>query len=183
MGEVMKKHILLYTLLLTFLTACVVVPIVPQYKGFNPYYSSSGVGASFLEALSQAKENALRLAIIDQIGDTEEIQNRSRLYAYFFADTKPNAYLETDYLHILRREQTYRGYYCEITVPVRIEEVQRANCREITSDLSLNMLIVCCIWLCRMRRQKMEVHFPNLPSIWQINIYSTTDTVQSIMLR
>lgn len=125
MGEVMKKHILLYTLLLTFLTACVVVPIVPQYKGFNPYYSSSGVGASFLEALSQAKENALRLAIIDQIGDTEEIQNRSRLYAYFFADTKPNAYLETDYLHILRREQTYRGYYCEITVPVRIEEVRQ----------------------------------------------------------
>ena len=125
MEEIMKKHIALYTLTLTLLMSCVVVPEVPQYKGFNPYYSSSGVGRSFLEALSQAKENALRLAIIDLIGDTEEIQNRSKLHSFFYDGTKSNTYLETDYIHILRREQTHRGYYCEITVPVKIDEVQR----------------------------------------------------------
>jgi len=121
----MKKNIALSTLVLTLLTACVVVPVLPHYTGINPYYASSGEGYSFLEALNQAKANILRLVIIDLIGDTEEMQNRNRLYQSFYANTKPNLYLETDYMRILRREQTHRGYYCEITVPVKIDEVRQ----------------------------------------------------------
>ena len=121
----MKKNIILYALLSVLLTSCVVVPSVPQYTGVNPYYMGSGEGYAFLEALNQAKANALRLAVIDLIGETEEMQNRSKLYSAFYADIKPNAYLETDYMRILRRGQTYRGYYCEITVPVKMDEVRR----------------------------------------------------------
>ena len=53
------------------------------------------------------------------------MQNRSKLHSAFYAGTRPNAYLETDYMRILRRDQTYRGYYCEITVPVKIDELRR----------------------------------------------------------
>lgn len=121
----MKKNIIFYALMSVLLMSCVVVPVIPQYTGVNPYYAGSGEGYAFLEALNQAKANALRLAVIDLIGETEEMQNRNKLYSVFYADIKPNAYLETDYLRILRRGQTYRGYYCEITVPVRMDEVRR----------------------------------------------------------
>ena len=121
----MKKNIVLYALISVLLTSCVVVPVIPQYTGINPYYTGSGEGYAFLEALNQAKANALRLAVIDLIGETEEMQNRSRLYSFFYAETKPNAYLETDYMRILRRGENYRGYYCEIIVPVRMEEVRQ----------------------------------------------------------
>lgn len=113
----------LSTLLL--LLSCTVMPKAPQYSGINPYYAGSGEGSAFLEALNQAKANALRLAVIDLIGATEEMQNRHKLDAAFYAGANPNAYLETDYLRILRRGQTYRGYYCEITVPVKMAEVRR----------------------------------------------------------
>ncbi|UTC57696.1 hypothetical protein ABK01_05090 [Treponema sp. OMZ 305] len=121
----MKKNTVLYALLLALLTSCVVVPVMPQYTGINPYYAGSGEGYSFLEALNQAKANVLRLAVIDLIGETEEMQNRSKLYSVFYTDTKPNAYLETDYMRILRRGETYRGYYCEITVPVKIDAIRK----------------------------------------------------------
>lgn len=121
----MKKTIALYALLLTLLTSCVVVPAVPQYTGINPYYSASGEGYSFLEALNQAKVNALQLAIIDLIGATEEMQSRGKLHPFFYTGSNPNTYLETDYLRILRRGETYRGYYCEISVPVKMEDVRQ----------------------------------------------------------
>ncbi|MGI5090683.1 hypothetical protein GWP40_05290 [Treponema vincentii] len=121
----MKKNTVLYALLLALLTSCVVVPVMPQYTGINPYYAGSGEGYSFLEALNQAKANVLRLAVIDLIGETEEMQNRSKLYSVFYTDAKPNAYLETDYMRILRRGETYRGYYCEITVPVKIDAIRK----------------------------------------------------------
>ena len=121
----MKKNIVLYALLSVFLTSCVVVPSMPQYTGINPYYAGSGEGYTFLEALNQAKANVLRLAVIDLIGETEEMQSRAKLHTVFYADTKQNAYLETDYMRILRRGQTYRGYYCEITVPVRMNELRQ----------------------------------------------------------
>lgn len=121
----MKKNIALCTLLLTLLASCVVVPAVPEYMGVNPYYAGSGEGYAFLEALNQAKANTLQLAIIDLIGATEEMQNRNKLYPFFYAEGKPNMYLETDYIRILRRGQTYRGYYCEITVPVKMGEVRQ----------------------------------------------------------
>ena len=121
----MKKNTVLYALLLALLTSCVVVPVMPQYTGINPYYAGSGEGYSFLEALNQAKANVLRLAVIDLIGETEEMQNRSKLHSAFYAGTRPNAYLETDYMRILRRGETYRGYYCEITVPVKIDAIRK----------------------------------------------------------
>ena len=121
----MKRNIVLYALLSVLLTSCTVMPRIPQYTGNNPYYAGSGEGYTFLEALTQAKANTLRLAVIDLIGETEEMQNRSKLYSAFYAGTRPNAYLETDYMRILRRDQTYRGYYCEITVPVKMDELRR----------------------------------------------------------
>ena len=121
----MKKHTSFSTLMLILLVSCVVVPEVPQYMGINPYYSGSGEGYTFLEALNQAKTNMLQLAIIDLIGATEEMQSRNKLHQFFYAEGKPNMYLETDYIRILRRGQTYRGYYCEITVPVKMGEVRQ----------------------------------------------------------
>ena len=96
--------------MLILLVSCVVIPEVPQYMGINPYYSGSGEGYTFLEALNQAKTNTLQLAIIDLIGATEEMQSRNKLHQFFYAEGKPNMYLETDYIRILRRGQTYRGY-------------------------------------------------------------------------
>ena len=121
----MKKHTSFSTLMLILLVSCVVIPEVPQYMGINPYYSGSGEGYTFLEALNPAKTNTLQLAIIDLIGATEEMQSRNKLHQFFYAEGKPNMYLETDYIRILRRGQTYRGYYCEITVPVKMGEVRQ----------------------------------------------------------
>ena len=193
----MKKNIVLYALLSVLLMSCTVVPATPQYTGINPYYSGSGDGASFLEALNQAKVNTLQLAIIDLIGATEEMQSRGKLHPLFYAGSNPNTYLETDYMRILRRGETFRGYYCvkhsiySVRIPQKAEifyrvprcrmQKQRAYCRGTMSNLSRSMLIVCCIWLYRTKRQKTERHFLNPLSIWQINTYSTMGIAQSIM--
>lgn len=120
----MKKYLGILVGLLMFIS-CTTVPKVPQYMGSDPYYSGSGEGQSFLTALNQAKVNALKLAIIDLIGDTEELQYRDKISSAFYAEFKQNMYLENDYVHILRREENMNGAYCELTVPVKIQTVRQ----------------------------------------------------------
>ena len=79
----MKRYTAFSAFMLTLLVSCVVVPKVPQYTGANPYYSGSGEGHTFLEALNQAKLNTLQLAVIDLIGATEEMQSRNKLHRFF----------------------------------------------------------------------------------------------------
>lgn len=121
----MKKNGGFAVLLALLLTSCAVTPAVPHYRGTDPYYTGSADGASFLTALNQAKANALKLAIIDLIGDTEELQNRSQLYPVFYADSNPLGYLENDYVLILRRDEGMRGSFCEISIPVKIQKVRQ----------------------------------------------------------
>ena len=107
------------------LASCVVVPVVPQYIGSDPYYSGVGDAPSFLAAFDQAKANAVKLAIIDLIGDTEEFQYRETLYRVFYAASQPSLYLENDYVRILRREESARGSYCELSIPVKVWKIQQ----------------------------------------------------------
>lgn len=121
----MKKYIGMLALLGTIITSCVVVPAAPQYTGHDPFYSGTGEGSSFLTALYQAKVNVVKLAIVDLIGDTEERLWHNKLYAVFYAESKPQAFLENDYARIIRREETARGAYCEIVIPVKTEAVRQ----------------------------------------------------------
>lgn len=121
----MKKYGLYAALTIALFASCAVAPAVQHYHGSDPYYTGSADGASFLAALKQAKANALKLAIIDLIGDTEELQYRSQLYSVFYADSNPLSYLENDYMLILRRDEGMRGAYCEISIPVKIQKVRQ----------------------------------------------------------
>ncbi|MGP1445549.1 MAG: hypothetical protein ACTTI6_07570 [Treponema sp.] len=121
----MKKYGLYAALTIVLFASCAVAPAVQHYHGNDPYYTGSADGASFLAALKQAKANALKLAIIDLIGDTEELQYRSQLYSVFYADSNPLSYLENDYMLILRRDEGMRGAYCEISIPVKIQKVRQ----------------------------------------------------------
>ena len=125
MGGKVKKYTFGVVLTALLFASCVVIPAVPHYQGNDPYYTGSADGASFLAALRQAKANALKLAIIDLIGDTEELQYRSQLYSVFYADSNPLSYLENDYVLILRRDESMRGSYCEISIPVKIQKVRQ----------------------------------------------------------
>lgn len=121
----MKKYGPYAALTIVLFASCAVAPAVQHYHGNDPYYTGSADGASFLAALKQAKANALKLAIIDLIGDTEELQYRSQLYSVFYADSNPLSYLENDYMLILRRDEGMRGAYCEISIPVKIQKVRQ----------------------------------------------------------
>ena len=124
----MKKYIKLFVLavLPLLFAACTTAPAVSQYTGSDPYYQGAGEGASFLTALNQAKAHAVKLAVIDLIGDTEEMQHRSKIYPVLYAESKPNIYLENDYVRIVRREENARGAYCEISIPVKIQAIRQA---------------------------------------------------------
>lgn len=124
----MKKIYGIYVLIFILLTgviSCVIVPAPPQYRGNDPFYSGSGEGKTFLTALNQAKMNAVKLAIIDLIGNTEEMQHNEKIYPVFYAESKPQVFLENDYVRILRREETSRGAYCELTIPVKVATVRQ----------------------------------------------------------
>ena len=119
----MKKYVGMFALLLISFTSCSTVPTVPQYTGNNPFYPGTGEGTTFLTALNQAKMNAVKLAIIDLIGDTEEMRYRDKVYPVFYAEAKPQVFLENDYVRILQREENARGAYCELSIPVKIQTV------------------------------------------------------------
>ena len=108
-----------------WVASCAAVPAVPQYMGSDPYYSGAGDGPSFLAAFDQAKANAVKLAIIDLIGDTEELQYRDKINHVFYSGAQPGIYLENDYVRILRREESARGSYCEVSIPVKIWKIRQ----------------------------------------------------------
>ncbi|MEL3907293.1 MAG: hypothetical protein P1P65_09780 [Treponema sp.] len=108
------------------LVSCTAVPEAPEYRGSDPFYPGTGEGLSFLEALNRAKMNAVKLAVIDLIGDTEESAGENKIRPVFYAESKPQVFLENDYVRILRREDGPRGAYCEIMIPVKIQAVRQA---------------------------------------------------------
>ena len=106
----MKKLYGLYGAALVLVAAsCASVPEVAEYRGTNPIYPGAGEGASFLIALNQAKMNAVKTAVIDIIGSTEEMQYHDRLTPILYADTAPQGFVENEYVSITKREETYRG--------------------------------------------------------------------------
>ena len=120
----MKKLYELYGAVLVLVAAsCASVPEVAEYRGTNPIYPGAGEGASFLIALNQAKMNAVKTAVIDIIGSTEEMQHHDRLTPILYADTAPQGFVENEYVSITKREETYRGVYCEIRIPVKMNTV------------------------------------------------------------
>ncbi len=101
----------------------------PAEEEVGPYYVGIGTGDSLGPALNAAKVDAMRSAVIEQIGPEAERAQRERLNEVLYGTSTPNRYVDNESMEIMRREN--RGttenmdLLVEIRVRVDVGEIER----------------------------------------------------------
>ena len=105
----------------------------PAPDAVGPYYVGIGSGASLGPALNAAKVDAMRSAVIEQIGPDAERAQREQLNEVLYRTSTPNRYVDNDSMEILRRDN--RGttddmdLLVEIRIRVDVTEIERILAR------------------------------------------------------
>lgn len=87
-------------------------------------YEGAGKDASMLNARSLAIMDAVRKAVIDLIGVTNEKANREKLQQVLYGTANPNAYISKETLETLRKDKIGEDYIFEIRVAVNLKAVE-----------------------------------------------------------
>ena len=101
----------------------------PAEDVVGPYYVGIGTGGSLGRALNAAKVDAMRAAVIEQIGPEAERAQRDQLDQVLYGTSTPNRYVDNESMEIMRREN--RGttdnmdLLVEIRIRVDIAEIER----------------------------------------------------------
>jgi hypothetical protein len=87
-------------------------------------YEGAGKAASMLEAMNQAKMDAVRQAVIDLIGVGNEQANRQKLEQVLYNTKNPNAYIFTDTFEATRKDKVGDDYIIEAKMAVNLASVE-----------------------------------------------------------
>ncbi len=93
-------------------------------------YTGSGKSESFLQAINNAKMDAVRKAVIDIIGVDAEASNHEKLKESIYDSHNPNAFVFTDTFEVTRKDKSGNSYIVDCRVAVNIQAVRdtlRAN--------------------------------------------------------
>ncbi len=133
----MKKSIRVFGTLLILLAAAALLascasapapqPAAPAKaapKATEKVYDGAGKSASMLEAMNQAKMDAVRKAVVDLIGVSNEQANQEKLQQVLYSTKNPNAYILTDTFKTTRKDKQGEEYIIEATVAVNLASVE-----------------------------------------------------------
>ncbi len=87
-------------------------------------YQGSGKSSSLIEAISMAKMDAVRKAVIEMIGVANEQANRERLDEVLYNSSNPNAFIYTDTYRTTRKDKIGGDYVIECEVAVNLDAVR-----------------------------------------------------------
>ena len=130
----MKKIAFMTTLLVfsIFLFSCMTASVTIS-EGPKPVkkkapsakvYQGSGKSSSLIEAISLAKMDAVRKAVIEMIGVANEQANRDRLEEVLYNSSNPNAFILTDTYKTTRKDKIGGDYVIECEVAVNLDAVR-----------------------------------------------------------
>jgi hypothetical protein len=131
----MKKVLvisLLTVLLISLLVSCVSTPTAAPAPAAGTdkgtaepvEYEGSGKNSSMLTAMSLAKMDAVRKAVIDMIGVANEQANQGKLDEVLYSTKNPNAYILADTYETIRKEKVGDDYLFECRVAVNLKAVE-----------------------------------------------------------
>ncbi|MFP4484337.1 MAG: DUF6175 family protein [Spirochaetota bacterium] len=104
----------------------------PAEEALGPYYVGIGTGDSLGPALSAAKVDAMRAAVIELIGPEAERAQRERLDDALYGTSTPNRYVDNESMEIMRRENRGTTEKMDLLVEIRV----RVDVREIERILA-----------------------------------------------
>ncbi len=91
-------------------------------------YNGSGQDASLLGAMTKAKMDAVRKAVIAMIGESKESTNRAKLEQVLYNTKNPNAFVKNDTMNTLRKDNAGTidnpNYIIEISIEVDLAAVE-----------------------------------------------------------
>ncbi|MFP4363258.1 MAG: DUF6175 family protein [Spirochaetia bacterium] len=121
------SFILITITIFGLLFSCVTAPEPAAPETEEPQeiiYSGSGRSESLLAAMSAAKMDAVRQAVIDMIGAQEEAANQELLQEVLYNTRNPNAFVLTDTMEALRTDNIDGEYIYEINIQVDLDAVE-----------------------------------------------------------
>ena len=93
-------------------------------KATEKEYSGAGKSASMLEAMNQAKMDAVRKAVVDLVGVANEQASQDKLQKVLYSTKNPNAYILTDTFKTTRKDKEGEEFIIEATMAVNLVSVQ-----------------------------------------------------------
>jgi hypothetical protein len=115
------------------ITTCVAVVMVlsliagcagtPAARG--RMYQGAGSSDSLLQALNDAKMDAVRKAVVDMVGPEMEAAQSDTLQEVLYGTNNPNALVYTDTMEVLRKDKSGDTYLYEISIAVNTDAVER----------------------------------------------------------
>ena len=97
-------------------------PAAPQTE---KQYAGAGEDPSLLGAMSKAKFDAVRKAVIEMIGAAAEKANAQALKAAIYGTSNPNVFVVSDSFQTTRKDKSGDNYIVEATVLVRLDAVRQ----------------------------------------------------------
>jgi hypothetical protein len=93
-------------------------------------YAGTAESESLLKAMNGAKMDAVRKAVIDMIGASQEQANKAKLTEVLYSTANPNAYVDNNAMETLRKDKIGEKFIYEIRIPVNrqaVENTLKAN--------------------------------------------------------